>query len=954
MVPPMDLDRRQFLRGAAALSVVQVLQLAQLRPSVAASGIPSRALEYRDFRDVYRKQWTWDRIAIGTHTCTNCVSGGCAWDLYVRDGMVWREEQGAPYTQTRPDLPDYNPRGCQKGAATSALMRSATRLHYPLKRAGERGENRWKRISWDEALDTIAEATVDTLATRGGAGAYVECGSNFSFSPSTIAMNRLFGYLGVPITNTFGSIGDLGNGATEVLGIPETGGSSDGWFETDYFVNWFCNPVVTRIPDAHFISEVRYRGARVVSISPDYSATAIHADLWITLRPGTDTALALAACRIVIDEGLYDADYIREQTDLPLLVRTDTRRYLTEADVVPGGSPSRQAWWDEATQGIVWSSSSKGTEQATLRLDPSARPSLEVADARVTLANGQTVALRTVFSCLRDRLADYDAESASRITGVSAGTIRRFAREFATAKAAMILNGSSQYKTYHGDLTTRAQILLTSLTGNNGRPGGGWHYMSMFDMEGWPLVSYAEHPSDLSLQRPQGIMDAMMAIIAQQGRTPGWVSGYFLSLLFAGLRDEQLNPAYGDPTLPRTPEQYLSEAIEKGYLPDLLPGEMGNPDLIFNLFGNPFRSCRMGSRRADTLYAKAGLVVNITLKMDDTSRYSDILLPAAGPYEKFGFKYNTTWPPYLHMSERAVAPLGESKSEWDIFWLLAERISAVAQRRGVSEVKGYRGAPYDLTKTAAWFSDGGRLGLADEEKVAAIMIDLSYPTQGITIPKLRENKGAMRYTGVSPNGPGVMWLGTQDYKMDEPVVQFQDMVVRKKPWPTATGRQQFYTDHPWVLELGEELPVHKEPPMAGGNYPLVLSGGHTRWSIHNTWRDFDMMLQLQRGEPVIYVNPDDAKQRGIREHDYAGVFNDLGEFVARAKLTPAIRPGQVLIYHAWGGQQFLTGKAPDDISPSPLKVTRLIGNYGHLVQSWIWEPTQNDRDTRVDMRKYTA
>ena len=77
------------------------------------------------------------------------------------------------------------------------------------------------------------------------------------------------------------------------------------------------------------------------------------------------------------------------------------------------------------------------------------------------------------------------------------------------------------------------------------------------------------------------------------------------------------------------------------------------------------------------------------------------------------------------------------------------------------------------------------------------------------------------------------------------------------------------------------------------------------------------------------------------------------EFVARAKLTPTIRPGQVLIYHAWGGQQFLTGKAPDDISPSPLKVTRLIGNYGHLVQSWIWEPTQNDRDTRVDMRKYT-
>ena len=97
--------------------------------------------------------------------------------------------------------------------------------------------------------------------------------------------------------------------------------------------------------------------------------------------------------------------------------------------------------------------------------------------------------------------------------------------------------------------------------------------------------------------------------------------------------------------------------------------------------------------------------------------------------------------------------------------------------------------------------------------------------------------------------------------------------------------------------------------MAGGHYPLQLTCGHTRWSIHTAWRDVDILLRLQRGEPVIFVNPDDAKSRGIGDHDYAAVHNDVGEFVARVKLTPGIRPGQVHVYHAWLANQFVTGKS---------------------------------------------
>src|ERR1019366_7399779 len=131
------LTRRGFLRatGAAALT----LGLVNLDFALAADETPATVPQtpsglpplpaYRTWEDVYRQKWTWDRVARGTHTMTNCVSG-CAWDLYVKDDMVWREEQKSPYTASSPGLPDFNPRGCQKGACGSGLMYSPSRVLY--------------------------------------------------------------------------------------------------------------------------------------------------------------------------------------------------------------------------------------------------------------------------------------------------------------------------------------------------------------------------------------------------------------------------------------------------------------------------------------------------------------------------------------------------------------------------------------------------------------------------------------------------------------------------------------------------------------------------------------------------------------------------------------------------------------------------------------------------------
>src|SRR5512139_844282 len=351
------LTRRGFLRVSGASTLM--LSLANLGLASASTGEdggrtesrtpPANVPDYRAWEDVYRERWRWDRLVRGTHSNTNCVSG-CAWDLYVKDGLVWREEQKAPYAASAPGLPDFNPRGCQKGACGSSLMYSPSRLRYPLRRVGERGGGRWQRISWDEALAAVASAMVDAIAIEGPASILCELGPNIGAGPNSAAPIRFFRLLGAPTTDSMAQIGDLSVGATITLGNGHPRGSSDDWSRSSYLVLGAFNPSATRIPDAHFLWEGRYRGAQVVAVCPDLNNSAIHADLWLNPRPGTDAALALGAAQVIIAERRYDAAYVAEQTDLPLLVRADTGRFLRDADLHPGGSDTTFFVWDAQRQ----------------------------------------------------------------------------------------------------------------------------------------------------------------------------------------------------------------------------------------------------------------------------------------------------------------------------------------------------------------------------------------------------------------------------------------------------------------------------------------------------------------------------------------------------------------------------------------------------------------------------
>jgi nitrate reductase alpha subunit len=163
---------------------------------------------------------------------------------------------------------------------------------------------------------------------------------------------------------------------------------------------------------------------------------------------------------------------------------------------------------------------------------------------------------------------------------------------------------------------------------------------------------------------------------------------------------------------------------------------------------------------------------------------------------------------------------------------------------------------------------------------------------------------------------------------------------------------QFYLDQELYLEMGEALPVHKDPPTAGGDYPLMLNGGHTRWSIHSAWRDDKLMLQLQRGEPAMWMNEADAAARGISDGERVTVFNDLDSFEIIAKVAAMVQPGEVIIYHAWDNFQFKGQKGFQNLIPTPLNPVELAGGQFHFrPMSICMQPSHTDRDTRVEVKR---
>lgn len=314
--------------------------------------------EDRTWEDAYRDRWAHDKIVRSTHG-VNCT-GSCSWKIYVKGGIVTWETQQTDYPRTRPDLPNHEPRGCARGASYSWYLYSANRVKYPMVRGRllkhwraalavakspvdawaaivendgarrewqkQRGLGGFVRSTWDEVNQMIAAANVYTIKKHGP-------DRIIGFSPipamsmiSYAAGSRYLGLIGGVCMSFYDWYCDLPPSSPQVWGEQTDVPESADWYNSNYIIAWGSNVPQTRTPDAHFFTEVRYKGAKVVAVTPDYSEVAKLADLWMHPQQGTDAAVAMAMGHVILKEFYFDKrsayfdDYARRYTDLPLLV----------------------------------------------------------------------------------------------------------------------------------------------------------------------------------------------------------------------------------------------------------------------------------------------------------------------------------------------------------------------------------------------------------------------------------------------------------------------------------------------------------------------------------------------------------------------------------------------------------------------------------------------------------
>jgi DMSO reductase family type II enzyme molybdopterin subunit len=967
------ITRRSLLKGAGGLAIGLSLTRLGFRFQDSPSALDDeiyRAYVYSGWEDLYREKWTWDKVTWGTHL-VDCYPGGCSFRVYTKDNIVWREEQSAVYPLIEDGVPDMNPRGCQKGSCFSRVMYGAERLKYPLRRTGERGEGKWERITWDEAFTEMADAMLDAIDEAGPETIIYEFGSGEGgMVNGTTPAWRLMRLIGGTTLDSNGLTSDYNVGLYQTFGKFNFCSSIDDWYQSDLIFLWHMNPVYTRIPSAHFINEARYHGTEVVSIAPDYNASSIHADLYVPIEQGTDAALALAMCKIIIDEGKVNEDFVREQTDLALLIRADDNRFLRESDLEEGGSEEQLYFLDERSDEI------RKAPRGTLDLD-GAVPSLE-RETEVALADGGTVSVRPAFQHLRETLAEYTPERVAGITGVRPNMIRNLARKVTEAKRVNILQGFSVCKYYHGDLMERAMALILALTGNFGRKGTGmrgWNSAQLVasgllktrpGLEGF--IQFARNARKVEkrlLDEDPTLSEEMIAIETEREEvrggtvatdipaTPLMVPPAFYWYNHAGYKDVWNNPDWNDPEMVRNFGEYMTEAVDRGWWDGLVrPAPDKPPRVYLGVAGSTLRRTRGGFKQLlHELWPKLKLIVTCEIRMSTTAYFSDIVLPAAAFYEKVDFRFATAHTNFLTFTDKAVEPVGESKPEWEIFALFAAKLEERAKARGILQYKDDGDRKYDLSDLYEIFTMHGAIRERDGEKLAEEMVKDTVRVGALpekTDLKEVRKQGVIRFTGLGADAVG-LGLAT-DIKPDETIAPLRWHTERKIPYPTFARRIQFYIDHDWFLEAGEELPVHKPNPRMGGDYPLTMNSGHQRWSIHSINVVNETLLRTHRGHPLVIMSPKDAEERGIADGDEVRIFNDFEEFHIRTKISSATRPGTVIVYHAWEPYQYRNWKPYDNVVPGMIKWLHLAGGYGHLSYwRWNWVQQQIDRAIPVEV-----
>ena len=582
----MEIDRRSFLKMSLAAGAAASLDMKFFSYAGAAVASKEAGLE-----------------TVTRSTCSPNCTGACGFNVHVTDDRITTLIQSSDYPEE-----SYNPRGCLRGLSMMNLVYGKDRVKYPLIRTGERGSGKFRKVSWEEALDYAAKKLKSIMEKYGpeAVGLTVQVpGTGYVHKGAFV---RMAGLAHWTIHHGYDQNGDLPMSWPMTFGVQTEELESLEWPNARYTMVFGSNIIQTRLPDAHHLIEAKKKGKLVV-FDPDFCSTAAKADEWVPLKPDTDAAMGLGMAKVIIDRKLYDEKFLIDFTDMPILVRKDTGKRLRAGEVKVLKSEASQ-WKIPNYRDLFVVHTERGlTILNPERLDPSGA-TLD-GKYQVELVDGRKVDTQTVFSELRETLKEYTLDKVSAITDAPSEQIERVAIEAAKNKPLHVIYGASNYQWYNGDLKGRALALLPVLTGSIGQSGGGMssyagQYRIRFNLKEWWFPN---------------------------GGKLNWV-----------------------------PYLYFLQGKGKRYPKKGIKAMVGG-------WGNPFDQHNMANRLKDrTTSGDIEFVATFDFSMTTSCQWSDVVFPATSWYENYELTA-TILHPYLQLQQPAIQPMFESKTA---FWVARE------------------------------------------------------------------------------------------------------------------------------------------------------------------------------------------------------------------------------------------------------------------------------------------
>ena len=679
--------------------------------------------------------------------CNSHCGGACVLKVHVRNGVIIRIETD--------DGEEPQFRACLRGRAYRQRVYAPDRLKFPLKRIGARGEGKFERISWDEALDRVASELKLVRDTYGPSSIIYMCSAaDIHVLHHQPVIHRLLCMLGgytEPwgfISHEGGVFATLANYGTQMA----TNNTRDDLLNSRLIIMWGWDPANTiqRTNTNWYLAQARECGARVVAVDPRYTDTAAtFAHQWIPIIPGTDAAMLIAMAYVMIVKSLYDQRFLD----------TYTVGFDRFKDYVLGVE-------DGVAKTPVW------------------------------------------------------AES---ITGVPAAVIEKLSWDYATTKPAAFITGIAPGRTAYGEQYHRAAITLAAMTGNIGSHGGSSAERS-WGGEHWG-----------------GDIPFMV-------RTSGRIRSPGNSVLQGVPPRRDTLPARGTSTNSgaKLNATRLADAILKGKA----GGYPADYKLLY-LVNTNYLNQICNTNKTVAAFKTLDFMIVQEQFMTPTARFADIVLPVCTYLERNDFTQGGATPFYGYVN-KAIEPLGESRSHLEIGIGLAER-----------------------------------LGLTDfNDKTEDQWL------RGIVA-------GYQEITDI-PDYDTIKKQGIHKVKLAEPYVAFQKQIEDPvhNPFPTPSGKIEIYSQQLADMNNPEIPPIPKyietwesRHDSLAEKYPLQLVTTHLKRRAHTQFDNLPWLQELQ--SQAMLINSADAQARGISDGDMVKVFNDRGEMIIPARVTERIMPGVV-------------------------------------------------------------